>query len=185
MKKTANNNEAAGGEYHSRFNIPGPHLCLCGAEETREHVLFDCPFWIRTKRQQGPRDPLLMGPPEQRGWTPDDIMEFLRLNPMVSTFDWAEILAKSLLEVEAARTRTFTRARLMCHTVGRQAAWQRFHADRHLDPGMTTALGGKYRDFCEWYDAEAKAFEMYHNWIDEGIAEPSIRDDPPVYPNDN
>ncbi|KAI0930490.1 hypothetical protein AcW1_009160 [Taiwanofungus camphoratus] len=50
---------------------------------------------------------------------------------------------------------------------------------RHLDPGMTTALGEKYRDFCEWYDVEAQVFDLYNDWVDEGIAEPSIRDDPP------
>lgn len=36
------------GQYRERFNIEGRKTCFCGGGvETRDHILFDCPLWIR------------------------------------------------------------------------------------------------------------------------------------------
>ena len=106
------------GAYKKRFKLlkrdaDGEEIemdkCLCGLGghvETRDHILFSCPFYMRPIPFQ--RKPFV-GPyrkehhdrqldtwyhRRQRSWRPSDIMVFLRLNPMVGTFEWAEILAK-------------------------------------------------------------------------------------------
>ena len=36
------------GEFRTRFNKEGPTDCKCGGGlDTREHIIYDCPFWLR------------------------------------------------------------------------------------------------------------------------------------------
>ncbi|KAI0917480.1 hypothetical protein AcW2_010382 [Taiwanofungus camphoratus] len=80
-----------------------------------------------------------------------------------------------MASIDLGGSRTKTRARLVTHTIGRVAAWQRFHKDRHLKPEMTTADSRKFRDFQDWYDADLKASELFQTWVDEGIANDRCR----------
>lgn len=48
-------NHFPSGAYRARFNVPGPQHCPCGGGlETRSHILFRCPYWIRTKTVDPP-----------------------------------------------------------------------------------------------------------------------------------
>jgi len=109
------------GEYRERFNKTGVRECYCGGgPETREHILFFCRFWIRVKRvAEGPRHR------GHHGWTQDDIVVFLRLNPLAFTFTWAEILSQALEDMERGAFRTEACARLRCHTTDKIAIWRR------------------------------------------------------------
>ncbi|KAF9813481.1 hypothetical protein IEO21_05588 [Rhodonia placenta] len=113
------------GAYRAKFNIPGSHDCLCGGGlETRDHILFHCPYWIRTKapttsQRAAPHDHSSHQLRNQRGWFVDDVLEFLRLNPMVSTFGWSEILAEALADRERGQPHSRANARLLAHMVER------------------------------------------------------------------
>ncbi|KAI0944494.1 hypothetical protein AcW1_002185 [Taiwanofungus camphoratus] len=95
---------------------------------------------------------------------PDTIVEFLRLNPMVATFDWAEILAECDDSPPSLQHPSMARARLHAHTIFRMITWGRFHEDRQLDPAMTDPLGHRFWEFTEWYDAESKASALFERW---------------------
>lgn len=105
------------GEFRQRFKLPGPTACLCGAPcETSAHILYECPLWIRYKHfkrpdvpRHAPRpdDPLDSRDPDNydmrihdTNYIPPEfqpeprfILTFLKLNPMVASFDWCELLA--------------------------------------------------------------------------------------------
>ncbi|TFY58003.1 hypothetical protein EVJ58_g6681 [Rhodofomes roseus] len=124
------------GEYRERFKKNGPIKCLCGRgghKETRDHILFKCPFWIRVKKHK--RSPFI-GPfgwkqrhvdtyysRTQRGWAPSDIVDFAYMNPLAATFEWAEILSKCKDDETRGDMLTLNWARLHAHTVWRQTQW--------------------------------------------------------------
>lgn len=113
------------GEYRERFNLEGPVDCICGAPiETREHLVFDCPVWIRTWNRQ----------PRQRRATPDALdfsqnsqhdisltaelaLTFLHLNPLVASFEWADLAGKALAKDQHGQRNIslIQRAREMAH----------------------------------------------------------------------
>ena len=35
------------GEFKQNFNLEGYTYCVCGSLDTREHMLTNCPLWIR------------------------------------------------------------------------------------------------------------------------------------------
>lgn len=102
------------GDFRARFNLPGPSKCECGAaEETQHHILYTCPLWIRPEAVSTTPAAVLQRAAEQGSLphaiaitsastddlenphpTPENVMMFLRLNPMVATFEWPELLAK-------------------------------------------------------------------------------------------
>ena len=158
------------GSYRQRFNIPGPALCTCGAEETREHHLFDCPNWIRIKE---PSVPVAAPPHEdaasrrtraQRGWSAEDVICFLRLNPLVASFEWSEILSHDADDITEGRRHTPNEARLLSHTRLRKEAWNRFHREKNIDPKDTVPCSELHDEFLAYYDPEGHALTLHASW---------------------
>ncbi|KAH9917034.1 uncharacterized protein B0H18DRAFT_823046, partial [Fomitopsis serialis] len=127
------------GEFRERFNLlgDGNAYCICGQgghKETRDHMLFECPLWLRVKKHS--HSPFI-GPFRwhqtkkdtyysrfQRTWKPSDVLDFLKLNPWVGSFEWTEILAKCKDDHAAGSKRTMAWARLNAHTVWKQRKWK-------------------------------------------------------------
>lgn len=140
---------------------PGPHDCPCGGGlETRSHILFHCPCWVQTKALA----PLPRTPPfdartrqlrDQRGWSADDVLEFLRLNPMVSAFGWSEILAEALSDRADGRPHSRANARLQAHTTERVFRWRRFYQSRNQVAELAYSLSD---------DFEARADNLLVLW---------------------
>ena len=92
------------GEYRQRFHLEGRTHCVCGKPDTREHMLNDCPIWIRPWRPIAPltlqEQEFLEGtdPIDRRSllqpFGREEIYHFLLLNPMAGTFEWAELCDK-------------------------------------------------------------------------------------------
>lgn len=136
------------GEYRDRFNKDGPRHCLCDAQnpkyETRDHILYECPYWIRT-HQPPARKPaaerlelisagkqLFLQNEEQR-ISPQEIIDFLVLNPLVGTFEWTDLMEHVRLEVlprreagdENWQTAEYHYFRVMTDIRRRHYAWWR------------------------------------------------------------
>ena len=95
------------GEFRTRFNKDGPIYCSCfsvrqtnnsrkGVLETRNHILYECPLWIRPnewKRYNHVPDNVhdKMWPPNNQDINLEQLIEFLRLNPLVGAFEWGEL----------------------------------------------------------------------------------------------
>lgn len=158
------------GEYRARFNIPGPQDCPCGGGlETRHHILFQCPFWIRTKAPVAsplalPHDDRTRQLHAQCGWSAGDVLEFLRLNPMVSTFGWAEILAEALADRAAGRPHSRANARLQAHTTERVFRWRRFYQVRGKVPELACARSDDFDAFTAWCAVETRADNLLVLW---------------------
>ncbi|GJF00388.1 hypothetical protein PsYK624_166750 [Phanerochaete sordida] len=124
------------GEFRNKFNLPGRRDCWCGCPlETRDHILYECPLWIRTAaiRQPtadvpqallfDPDDPLLLQQYAQRV-NIDQVASFLRLNPMVATFEWHDVVEKA--HSDAALTPAVFDGAYMAqaHSTWRKAAYE-------------------------------------------------------------
>lgn len=108
-----------------------------------------------------------MGHHDQHGWDPDIIVEFLQLNPMVATFDWAEILAECDDNPHLPpQPQSLARARLHSHTILHVIAWEWFHANHQLNPEMMNPLGHRFWEFTEWYNTENKVLALFQRWED-------------------
>ncbi|KAF9807321.1 hypothetical protein IEO21_08269 [Rhodonia placenta] len=83
----------------------------------------------------------------QCGWSAGDVLEFLRLNPMVSTFGWAEILAEALADRAAGRPHSRANARLQAHTTERVFRWRQFYQDRGKVPELACARSDDFDAF--------------------------------------
>lgn len=143
------------GSFRERFNFEGNQSCLCGkaAVETRDHIWFDCELWIRkhkppdmNERQRTPeggrrRDALDLRPPTPPGMTwkehilaewretpPDleDVAEFLRLNPVVGTFQWLELVDQAMADRERGETNSIALLKTELHTRIRKRAHTRW-----------------------------------------------------------
>ncbi|EED84997.1 predicted protein [Postia placenta Mad-698-R] len=107
---------------------------------------------------------------DQCGWSADDVLEFLRLNPMVSTFGWSEILAEALADCERGQPHSRANARLLAHTVERVFRWQQFHRTRRKAPAFTSSLSADFADFTEWCDVETRAENLLILWEERALA---------------
>lgn len=143
------------GSFRERFNFEGNQSCLCGkaSVETRDHIWFDCELWIRKhkppdidERQRTPeggrrRDALDFRSPtppgmdwrehilaEWRESPPDleDVAEFLRLNPVVGTFQWLELVDQAIADREQGVTNSMALLKTEIHTRIRQRAYARW-----------------------------------------------------------
>ncbi|GJE98412.1 hypothetical protein PsYK624_146420 [Phanerochaete sordida] len=132
------------GEFRQRFNLPGRQACQCGAPmETREHIMYDCPLWLHpfprphTRGPRNPRSALYLDDEDDDDVPlsdrPNDseVLHFLRLNPMVATFEWYDLLDKVDKDDAARQAQSYHRTLLDMHTMAKQAAWRRF---RTQDP---------------------------------------------------
>ena len=87
----------------------------------------------------------------QRSWRPSDIMVFLRLNPMVGTFEWAEILAKC--KEDQANGNEFSKewAILESYTKWRSKKMAELDAKLKEERARNTHVRKKLSDFGEMY----------------------------------
>lgn len=159
------------GSFRERFNFEGNQSCLCGkaAVETRDHIWFDCELWIRKhkppdidERQRTPdggrrRDALDLHPPTPPGMTwkehilaewretpPDleDVAEFLRLNPVVGTFQWLELVDQAIADREQGETSSIALLKTELHTRIRKRAHN--HWTRAFPRGTLTEFNKKF-----------------------------------------
>lgn len=114
------------GDYRARFRLEGPTACHCGAaSETRDHILFECPLWLRPALLRGrPAGPDPPAPPDLK-----TVLMFLKLNPILASFEWTELLAKVKAESERGIRRSYARAVVRAHTWGK-LAWLRRECDQ-------------------------------------------------------
>ncbi|KAI0073446.1 hypothetical protein K474DRAFT_1558142, partial [Panus rudis PR-1116 ss-1] len=116
------------GEFRHRFNLDGSRNCACGHPfETRDHILYDCPLWIRSRSLQRPRELsrafravlILDDEDEQtRSGHPSfkQIYQFLKQNPMVATFEWADLLQKAADDQRQGGGPSYSQALVEAHT---------------------------------------------------------------------
>lgn len=166
------------GAYRSRFHLPGPTACQCGHPlETTTHTLYDCTLWLRPphlRRPDVPRQPpdpddaLAFGDPDDFDprladddfippeFHPDPtvVLDFLRLNPMVASFDWPDLLARADDDHRADRHPSVAETAIWMHTEGK------LRALRALDDPAVHADAGALMLFAkEWHaDQEAQDF---------------------------
>ena len=162
------------GAFRERFKFEGNVGCWCGqtAVETRDHVWFDCELWIRKhkppdldenpKRQgaQG-RSALDMRPATPPGMTrrehilqewryelPElqDLAEFLRLNPIVGTFQWLELIDRAVADYERGEARSVAIIKAQLFTTLRKQVYEQW-APRNPGKPLT--------EFNLWYGAAA------------------------------
>lgn len=113
------------GAYRQRFHLPGPTLCWwCKTDiESRDHILFFCKGWSRlyypnldSRRamhdwekwehwcDEQPNVPDLDIPDTRRAalkMTPQEIYFFLRINRMLGTFTWSDIVTQAQADEQA------------------------------------------------------------------------------------
>ncbi|EKM58643.1 uncharacterized protein PHACADRAFT_89605 [Phanerochaete carnosa HHB-10118-sp] len=94
------------GEFHNKMNLEGSRTCLCtNAYETRDHILYECPYWIRKSNIKPPKcapdqtrlELISAGKQlelqnKEQVVTIDNIHELLLLNPLVGTFEWQDLM---------------------------------------------------------------------------------------------
>lgn len=140
------------GGFRERFNFEGYRGCLCGkaALETRDHIWFDCELWIRKhkppdleERGEGGRrrDALDFRSPTPPGMDPrehhrlewhntpptlEDVAEFLKVNPLVGTFQWMQLVDQSLDDLEQGNINSPAQLRVKLHTRMRKAAYEQW-----------------------------------------------------------
>ncbi|OCH90074.1 hypothetical protein OBBRIDRAFT_696197, partial [Obba rivulosa] len=84
------------GDFRERFHLDGPVDCLCGhAVESIQHILWQCPVWIRKWRPQS-----RMLEELERLDPFADVLWFLRMNPLAATFEFADYQAKAQDEID-------------------------------------------------------------------------------------
>lgn len=75
------------GEFRDRFKLDGPVDCLCGHPvESIQHIIWECPIWIRN---WAPRSRILEVLESLDPFT--NILWFLKYNPLVATFEYADV----------------------------------------------------------------------------------------------
>ncbi|GJE91423.1 hypothetical protein PsYK624_075730 [Phanerochaete sordida] len=99
-------NHMPSGEFRAKFNREGPRDCLCtGVAETRSHILYECPYWVRPRSLPAPQavprarrieleeagKQLQLQAEEQRA-SLHHIEDFLTINPLVATFEWQDLM---------------------------------------------------------------------------------------------
>ncbi|EED79647.1 predicted protein [Postia placenta Mad-698-R] len=117
----------------------------------------------------------------KRGWSADDVLEFLRLNPMDSTFGWSEILAEALDDHENGLPHSTANARLFAHTLERMFWWQLFHHIRNKVSAFASSLSEDFAESTAWRDVETRAGSLLILWEERGLA-PSTLPSPALSP---
>ncbi|CCM05819.1 uncharacterized protein FIBRA_08053 [Fibroporia radiculosa] len=115
----------------------------------------------------------------QRGWTEDDVLIFLRLNPMVATFEWAEILAQAATDREEGDHYSIANALLYSHTVMRKSAISAFCARINMDQADVHPDSKDYDVFVKEYNADVTASRLIEAWRNQAPAYP-----PPAFSAD-
>lgn len=171
------------GEYRERFNIPGPTKCWhCKtATESRDHIMFHCPGWSRVYAVDNPTARARHDWEQWTHWTrtlprdrvastldpqdreealrmnEDEVRWFLRANPVVGTFAWAELVASAQTDEAHGKSAatSLAIARADAHTAERRSARIRWikarqrRARRRRRPLEKTAELEQL--FTQWY----------------------------------
>ncbi|KAI0821338.1 hypothetical protein BC629DRAFT_1730271 [Irpex lacteus] len=114
------------GEYRKDFKLDGRTTCACGSPDTREHMLTNCPLWIRCWPTPPPLTPeerdLLEGmdPVDardvQQSFGKEEIAHFLLMNPMAGTFEWADLCDKRDADLEEGKLDSYAVTRVIVET---------------------------------------------------------------------
>ncbi|KAI0070773.1 hypothetical protein K474DRAFT_1713049 [Panus rudis PR-1116 ss-1] len=135
------------GEYRARFNLDGPRNCACGHPvESRSHILFDCPLWIRQPSLRRPRTlsrafraALIIDDDDESRYNGHpslaQIHTFLEQNPMVATFEWADLLEQAEHDRQAGEGPHWTHALVLAHA-SLKVGLYRMYRERHGDSGQ-------------------------------------------------
>jgi hypothetical protein len=128
------------GAFRERFHLEGHSQCWCGAAiETREHILYECPLWIRKHPLPDPDGAQRVGV--------RDIIEFLKLNPSIGTFKCLDLVRDGLACIEDGRPRELACHRANAHSRWRTAMYEQWeprakqgdHFDTVYDPERVAA----------------------------------------------
>lgn len=107
------------GEFRDKMHLDGSRKCTCAdVYESRDHILYKCPYWIRPQGIKPPKrasdrtrmelisagKQLKLQNKEQQV-SIDDIHEFLLINPLVGTFEWQDLMEHLRSEVFPERER--------------------------------------------------------------------------------
>ncbi|EKM52257.1 uncharacterized protein PHACADRAFT_101159 [Phanerochaete carnosa HHB-10118-sp] len=101
------------GEFQNKMNLEGGRTCLCtNTYETQDHILYECPYWIRTDKIRPPKrapdqtrlELISAGKQlelqnKEQVVTIDEIHNFLLLTPLVRTFKWQDLMEHMQLDV--------------------------------------------------------------------------------------
>ncbi|CCL98374.1 uncharacterized protein FIBRA_00369 [Fibroporia radiculosa] len=127
-------------------------------------------MWIRHKQGRilnyAPDDLHQAQVRRQRGWTEDDVLIFLRLNLMVATFEWAEILAQAATDREEGCDSSIANALIYAHTNWRTNAFREHCRINHYTPEKTIPGTPGWESFVKLYDADKTAEQLIRAWKD-------------------
>ncbi|CCM06501.1 uncharacterized protein FIBRA_08771 [Fibroporia radiculosa] len=112
----------------------------------------------------------------QRGWTEDDILIFLHLNPMVATFEWAEILAQAATDREEGDHYSIANALLYSHTIMQKSTFSALCEKIDMDPSDVHPDTKDYEFFVKEYNADVTATRLIEAWKNQTPVYP-----PPVF----
>ena len=133
------------GAHRARFHIEGPRKCICGAFETRDHILQECPLWLRwpTPGIQRHNSELSSGKDTLQGAdlriSAHDVIMFLRLNPVVGTFEWSDAVEKALSVQHEDGTQAYTPNHVASLVQLRATNWATDPTDRSQESAQTFA----------------------------------------------
>jgi hypothetical protein len=107
------------GAFRERFNLDRHRQCWCGAAvESREHVLDECPLWIRKHPPPGSDGTRHLGI--------RDIIAFLQLNPMVGTFEWLDLVRDGLVCIADGQPCAIAPHRANAHSRWRKTIYEKW-----------------------------------------------------------
>ncbi|KAI0079041.1 hypothetical protein K474DRAFT_1618457 [Panus rudis PR-1116 ss-1] len=129
------------GEFRSRFKLEGPTECACGHPlETRDHILYDCPLWIHPIKRprnlsRAFRFALIVEDEDEERYAGHPTLEkihlFLEQNPMIATFEWADLLQQAADDHQRDRhSLHLSQALLQAHTV-LKVSLHRMYCDKY------------------------------------------------------
>jgi ribonuclease HI len=134
------------GAFRERFNLEGHRQCWCGAAvESREHILDECPLWIREHPPPGSDG--------SRHLSVRDIIAFLRLNPMVGTFEWLDLVREGLASVDVGQPCALAPHRANAHSRWRRAIYKRWKP--------RVAKGDRFEKVYDPEQVAARAFQHF------------------------
>lgn len=165
------------GEFRERFNLPGRRECWCGERlETRQHILTECPLWIRPAKwrvlsnaqrlaeaHQLAAGVLPFDPSDEAEMRleidkirPEEIVEFLAINPMVACFEWYDLLDKADECARNGNDHSLAHAYVEAHAARRKQLHREWTDLPRDTPG--------WRPWAELWDVQFIAEGIFEAW---------------------
>ncbi|KAI0083459.1 hypothetical protein BDY19DRAFT_998565 [Irpex rosettiformis] len=150
------------GEYRKDFKLEGRQTCTCGSPDTREHMLTNCPLWIRCWTAPQPPMPdeerLLDGlePINVRSMTQPfgrkDLHWFLCMNPMAATFKWSDLCDKRDADKAEGLDHTYAIVRIKVETELKKKMFRAFSNKMNAkdDKQMLYLFQNEWKSGHEW-----------------------------------